>query len=307
MKNDKTILLIVNQHAGQKKSQRCLADIIGIFNKADYRVQTYITAEQGDGETAVIRYAADVDLVVCCGGDGTLNETISGVLKSGKNLPIGYIPAGSTNDFASSLRLSGNVVQAANDIVESVERPLDIGCFCGRYFSYIASFGIFTKASYTTPQSMKNVLGHAAYVLSGIQELTQIKTYPLQITFPDGTMVEDDFLFGAIANSTKIAGMLTLSDEMVDLNDGLMELLLIRKPKNLIDLANCVIALQNQSYDSDMIVFRKASGFEITAPEDMDWTLDGEHEPGHVQIQVECLHHAVRFLQAKQNVSSISE
>ena len=108
----------MNPCAGQKKARKYLADIIDIFNRAGYTVTTHITERTGDGETAVIRYAPEMDLVVCCGGDGTFNETISGVLKSGQDIPIGYIPAGSTNDFAASLCLSSDILQAARDMGE---------------------------------------------------------------------------------------------------------------------------------------------------------------------------------------------
>jgi len=243
-------------------------------------------------------YADTIDMVVCCGGDGTFNETISGVLKSGKKLPIGYIPAGSTNDFAASLHLSSNIMQATRDIANGTVKELDVGCFNGRFFSYVASFGAFTKASYATPQNVKNILGHAAYVLSGVQEVTQLRSYPLRVTLPDGEVIEDNFIFGAVANSTSLGGILTLSEERVDLSDGQLELLLIRKPKDLLELSDCIRAIQKQTYDCKMLTFRNASHFRIQAPADMNWTLDGEMEPGGEIIDVECLHHAITFIQS---------
>lgn len=300
MEHIKTLLLIVNPCAGQKKATRYLANIIQIFNREGCRVLTYITNAPGDGERAVLDYANDIDAVICCGGDGTFNETASGVMKCGKSLPLGYIPAGSTNDFASSLRLSSNILQAARDITHGAITPLDIGSFCGRYFSYVASFGVFTKTSYTTPQSTKNLLGHAAYVLSGITELSQLRTYPLRFELPDGEVIEDSFLFGAITNSTSLGGVLTLSEERVDLADGEFELLLIRKPKDILELADCVRAIQKQTYDCKMLSLRKATHFKIHAPDHMSWTLDGEMEPGHEDIYIECLHHALPFIQKQK-------
>lgn len=297
MKHSKTLLLIVNPCAGQRKSQRGLADIIGIFNRANYRVLTYMTAAPGDCERAIQEFAEDVDLVVCCGGDGTFNETASGIIKSGKNLPIGYIPAGSTNDFAASLHLSSDIRQAARDIAEGTTISLDVGSFGGRYFSYVASFGVFTKTSYTTPQNVKNLLGHAAYMLNGIQEISQLRSYPLRFELPDGEVIEDSFLFGAITNSTSVGGILTLANNAVDLSDGIFELLLIRRPKDLLELGDCVRAIQRQTYDCGMLTFRKATHFHITAPADMPWTLDGEKEDGHETIDVECLHHAIKLIQ----------
>ena len=289
----------MNPCAGQKKARKYLADIIDIFNRAGYTVTTHITERTGDGETAVIRYAPEMDLVVCCGGDGTFNETISGVLKSGQDIPIGYIPAGSTNDFAASLCLSSDILQATRDIVGGEATRLDVGSFGGRCFSYVASFGAFTKTSYATPQSMKNLLGHTAYILSGIQELSQIKKHHVRFELFNGTVVEDDFIFGAISNSTSVGGILSLDEKKVDLCDGRFELLLVRAPKDLVELAECIQALKRQTYDCGILTFITTEKVKITASEDMDWTLDGEWEQGHSHIEAECLHRAVQVLRPK--------
>ena len=289
----KQMLLIINPIAGQKKAKKYLADIVDVFNRAGYTVITHITASTGDAETACIQYADQVDLVVCCGGDGTFNETISGVLKSGTKLPVGYIPAGSTNDFAASLGLQPTLVQAARDIVEGAPIPLDVGCFGGRYFSYVASFGAFTRTSYTTPQNMKNLLGHAAYVLSSIQELSQLKAHRLRFELPDGRIIEDNFLFGAIANSTSLGGILSLAPHVVNMSDGMFEMFLVRAPKDLFELGECVKALQQQTYNCSMITFLNTPSVKISTPKNLPWTLDGEQEPGSNQIEITCLHHAI--------------
>lgn len=293
---EKKLLLLINPTAGQKKAVKSLLDIICVFNRAGYTVITHITDGVGDGSQAVLRYAKDLDMVVCCGGDGTFNETLSGVLKSQTNLPIGYIPAGSTNDFATSLELSGDVVQAARDIVAGQPDDLDVGDFDGRFFSYVASFGLFTKASYATPQGLKNIFGHAAYVLSGIQEISQIKKYHLKFVLTDGTEIEDDFIFGAVSNSTRFGGVLSLSKELVDLQDGKLELLLIRSPKDILELADCVRAMQYQTYDCPMITFLKDSQFQIYAPDGLVWTLDGEKQPGKPEFQINCVHRGIRLI-----------
>lgn len=288
------LLLILNPCSGQKKANKLLTEIVDIFNRAGYTVITHITACAGDAQEAALRYASEVDRIVCCGGDGTFNETVSGVLKSGLDIPIGYIPAGSTNDVASSLGLSNNILQAAKDIVDGAPQRIDIGSFSGRHFSYIASFGVFTRTSYTTPQSLKNALGHAAYLLSGIQELSQLRTYPVRFELPDGTVIEDEFLFGAVSNSTSIGGILTLSPS--DMHDGMFELLLIRAPKDLFELGDCVRGLQQHQYDSPMITFLNTASVKISAPEEMDWTLDGEQQSGCSQVDIHCLHHAIQVL-----------
>ena len=290
------LLLIINPCAGQKKAKKQLTEIIDIFNRANFSVITHITSGSGDAEAACIRYADQVSRIVCCGGDGTFNETVSGILKSGKDVPIGYISAGSTNDFASSLHLNSDLLQAARDIVDGQPKRLDIGLFGNRYFSYVASFGAFTRTSYTTPQNMKNALGHTAYILSGIQELSQIRFHPLRFALSDGSIIEDKFLFGAISNSTSVGGVLTLAPDRVDMADGKLELLLIRAPKDLFELSDCVRALQQKTYNSPMITFLSTDSVTVSAPEEMCWTIDGEQEPGHAETEVSCMHHAIQII-----------
>ena len=294
----KKMLFIMNPNAGMRKGVRYLADIIALFNRSGYDVITHMTGSQGDAARTALRFAGNVERIVCCGGDGTLNEVISGVLESGTDVPIGYIPCGSTNDFASSLKLSTNIVQAAKDIVDGEAVSYDIGKFGDRYFSYVASFGAFTKASYTTPQSVKNALGHTAYVLEGMNELSQIRKEHVRMEI-DGQVVEDDFLFGAISNSTSIGGILTLNPSIVDMADGLMEVVLVRSPRNLTEISECIQALQNQTYNCAMITFRSAKKVTIYASPDMPWTLDGEREEGHEVVTAENLHHAIRLIRRK--------
>ena len=212
----KKLLFIMNPRAGTRKANKVLPDILGLFNRYGYDVHVHITKGQGDGMEIVQQRAAEMDLVVCCGGDGTFNETVSGILKSGAQVPIGYIPAGSTNDFAVSLGLKNNPMEAAKQIMEGEAQAYDVGCFGGRHFTYVASFGLFTKASYATPQNMKNALGHTAYLLEGMQELGQIKPIRMQLA-ADGHILDEEFLFGAICNSTSVAGILTLDPNQVDL------------------------------------------------------------------------------------------
>lgn len=292
----KKLLLILNPCSGKKKASHALADVVNVFNRGGYDVTVYITAARGDATKVVAQRAPEFDLVVCAGGDGTFNETISGLLAGGHDTPIGYLPAGSTNDFASSLHLSKNLVEAARDIVEGTPRRLDVGRFNDRYFSYVASFGAFTRASYATSQNVKNALGHLAYILSGIKELTYIRSRRLRFTLDDGRVLEDEYIFGAISNSTSVAGILTLSEDLVDMNDGVFELLLVRKPENLLELNDCVLALTTQDYHTPMLTFTSARSVEIEAPEDMDWTLDGEREPGRAHCRAENLHDAIRIV-----------
>lgn len=296
----KKMLFVLNPYSGQRRAAKVLAELITLFNRADYQVQAYMTAGPGDATREVARVCKDMDLVVCCGGDGTFNETISGLLEAGADTPVGYIPAGSTNDFASSLNLSGDVLQAAEDIIKGEPVAYDAGKFGQRYFSYVASFGAFTKASYSTPQSVKNALGHTAYVLEGIQEISQIRKEHIRMDI-DGEIVEDDFLFGAICNSTSVGGILTLNPEVVDLQDGKMEILLVRAPQSLAEIHECILAVQSQKYNCEMITFRSAEKIHIYADPEMPWTLDGEREDGHDEVDVQTEHLAFRLMQRKRN------
>jgi YegS/Rv2252/BmrU family lipid kinase len=291
----KKLLFIMNPYSGMRRAVKYLADIIALFNRNGYDVITHMTSGNGDATEVTRRLAKEVDLIVCCGGDGTLNETITGMIRVGADVPIGYIPSGSTNDFATSLKLSMNIMQAAQDIMDGEPVPYDVGRFGDRYFSYVASFGAFTKASYATPQNAKNALGHTAYVLEGINELSQIRMEHVRMEI-DGVIVEDDFLFGAISNSTSVGGVLTLDPNVVDVSDGLLEVLLVRAPRTLMEIPECIQAVQSQKYNCSMITFRSARKVNIHASADMPWTLDGEKEEGHEQVTAENIHHAIRLM-----------
>lgn len=291
----KKMLFVVNPYAGVRKINRYLSDVIGIFNRAEYEVITYMTAGRSDATRYVQANAHQVDIVVCAGGDGTFNETITGVLCSGADVPVGYIPCGSTNDFAASLKLSNNILQAAKDIVMGIPVSYDVGQFGDRYFSYVASFGAFTRASYATPQSVKNALGHTAYLLEGIQELSQLKSERVRIETED-KVFEDNYLFGAISNSISVGGILKLDPKQVDMRDGQFELLLVRAPRDVMEISECIQALQNKTYNCAMITFARANKLRVIADAAMPWTLDGERENGHEEVSVVNLRHAIRLI-----------
>ena len=291
----KKMLFVLNPCAGTKKANKALTEILSVFNRADYEVLVHITSGKGDASDVVRKKAGEVELVVCAGGDGTFNEAVCGILDSGSGTPIGYIPCGSTNDFANSLKLPTNILTAAKQIAEGQPENYDIGRFGNRYFSYVASFGAFTRTAYSTPQSVKNALGHMAYVLAGIQELAQIHKHHLRFELED-QVLEGDYIFGAISNSTSVGGILTLNPQRVDMSDGQFELLLVRSPKDLMELGDCIRALQSQKYDSPLVTFLSTDKVDILASESMPWTLDGEREEGHGQIHVENLHNAITLM-----------
>jgi YegS/Rv2252/BmrU family lipid kinase len=291
----KKMLFVMNPFAGTRKANKVLTEILCIFSEAGYDVHVYMTQSQGDGKRKVRSCAGEMDLVVCCGGDGTFNETVAGVMESGVDVPVGYIPGGSTNDFAGSLGLSLDPVEAARQIVSGTVQQYDVGCFGGRYFSYIASFGAFTKTSYATPQGIKNSLGALAYFLEGISELSQLRSLHARFEAPD-QVVEDDFLFAAVCNSTSLGGIFTLDPKQVDMSDGKFEVLLVRAPKDIMEIGECIQAVQKQKYNCRMITFFSTDKLQVEADPDMPWTLDGEREDGHAQVQISNIHHAIKIV-----------
>ena len=303
MKFVKKLLFVINPYAGTRKADKVLSEMLAVFNRADYDVRVYVTACQGDAVGAVERMAPGMDLVVCCGGDGTFNETVTGLMQAGLHIPVGYIPSGSTNDFASSLGLPSDCMEAARQILAGVPMAYDIGKFENRYFSYVASFGAFTKASYSTPQNIKNLMGHVAYVLEGMQELSQIRKHHVKLTLDEELVLEDDYLFGAICNSTSVGGIMTLDPKQVDLQDGKFEVLLIRAPRTLQEISECLLAVQKQQYNSAMMTFRSACRITVEADPEMPWSLDGERENGHSFIEIQNLQKAIRIIQNKEQIN----
>ena len=296
----KPILVILNPYAGVRRGNRVLADILDIFCRGGLTPIVRTTQAQGDGLRLAAHYAGRVDRIVCIGGDGTFNEVVSGVLRSGRPTPIGYIPAGSTNDFAVSLGLSRRLLQAAKDIVCGVPVPCDVGRFNERYFTYTASFGAFTRASYATRQSAKNTFGHLAYLVSAARAIPEIHSTAVSMT-ADGARIEGEFLFGGVCNSTSMGGVLRLDPRQVDLHDGLFELLLVHRSEDRRLIGDCVRALLTQKYDNELLELHKVRRLTVTTDQSMDWTLDGERGEGGRTVEIEVLPGAVELLMDRRN------
>ena len=281
----KKVLLIVNPKSGKASIRGHLLDITDIFIKAEYDLTIYISQHAGDAKVKAQEESKRFDLIVCSGGDGTLDEVISGVMKGNRKCDIGYIPAGSTNDFAGSLKLPKNMTAAAKRIVEDNQFPCDIGAFNDDYFVYIAAFGLFTDVSYETNQDMKNVLGHLAYILEGMKKLSAIKSYSLKATI-DGEQVEGEYIYGMITNSVSVGGFKNITGKHVKLNDGVFEVTLIRMPKNLLELNAIITALLTQTTDEKLMYQTRAKNIEIDFEGEVPWTLDGEYGGDHTHVEI---------------------
>lgn len=281
----KKLLFVVNGHSGKGQIKNKLLDIIDIMIKEGYHVQVHTTQEREDATKVVREQAKYYDLVVCSGGDGTLDEAVTGMMQSEVRIPLGYIPAGSTNDFANSLEIPKDMIQAAKTAVLGVPFSCDVGEFNGDYFIYVAAFGIFTDVSYATSQELKNALGHVAYILEGAKRLYTIKTYHMRVEY-DGNEIEGDFLLGMITNSTSVGGFKNMTGKDVKLDDGMFEVTLIHKPKNIIELNTIIASLTNLKDETDLIDSFRAESVKFYSEEEIPWTLDGEFGGDHKEVQI---------------------
>ena len=290
MESKKKMLFIFNPFSGKAQIKSKLFEIIDVFVKGGYEVIVHPTQAVGDGFEKTKELAPQVDLVVCSGGDGTLDEVVSGLMEVDQRVPIGYIPAGSTNDFANSLFMPKNMTKVAEMIMEEELYHCDIGRFNQKTFAYVAAFGLFTDVSYETDQDLKNILGHVAYVLEGMKQLFEVKSYHLKVT-SDELTVENDFIYGMISNSRSVGGFKNLTGKNVDMNDGLFEVTLITNPKNPLELQEIMTALLTAEDNTDLIYSFKSAHVVIESEEAVPWTLDGEFGGDHdyVCIQNLCL------------------
>ena len=265
------LLFIFNPHAGKGQIKNHLVDIVDMMVKAGFDVTIYTTQAQADATRKVVEEGAGYDRIVCSGGDGTLDEVMTGLMQAKLHIPIGYIPAGSTNDFANSLGIPKEMLKAAERAVGQNRFPCDIGDFNSDTFVYVAAFGLFTEVSYKTSQQLKNIFGHVAYIMEGVKQLRDIPAFRMQVEY-DGKVFQDEFIYGMVTNSVSVGGFKGMTGNDVKLDDGLFEVTLIRNPKNPIELNEILACLTNMIDDSDLIYSFKTDAVHITAKEEVSWT-----------------------------------
>lgn len=295
---EQRVLLMVNPMAGRQKIRNELLYVVDTLTKAGYETIIYTTQGKDATRDLLAEKDSQFDRVICCGGDGTFNEILSATMHWNKRPILGYIPAGTTNDFAAGLKLPSDIREAAVNIVRGTPHTVDAGLFNTSYFSYVASFGAFTETSYSTPQNFKNALGHLAYILEGIKEIPAFISYTVCVE-ADGQIYKDSYIFGAVSNARSVGGILKISDSLVDLNDGVFEVMMIKMPKTLMDLSAIVTSLTSLNplkYDPSMFLFLQTKELKITFEQEMVWSLDGERVSGGKEARIACIKDAFKIL-----------
>lgn len=291
---NKKMMLIINPMSGRGLSKTALGSIVSNLCEEDYIVSVYFSHEK-DPEELAFEYSIGHDLVVCVGGDGTLSGVISGLLRADMKIPVGYIPSGTSNDVATTLALTKDPSLAAKKIMNGKPSALDIGMFCDRYFTYIAAFGAFSGVAYTTPQSAKRALGHLAYVFGGLADMAAIVPRRTVVKYDD-KVIEGEFIFGGVVNSTSVAGLVKLNPEYVDLDDGEFEVVLVRQPVVLADFIEILTSLVMQTYEGDNFLMLHASTVSFTFDEEVAWTVDGEDGGKHKSVEIKNINKAIEIV-----------
>lgn len=297
----KKLLFIYNPHAGTGRLAGKLSNVLDAFAGAGWLVTVWPTQGRGDATTAARELGPKFDRIVCSGGDGTLHEVIEGLMAvpAEKRPPIGYIPAGTTNDFARNLSLPRSMEKMAATAAAGVPRPVDIGRFNESYFIYVAAFGAFTDVSYNTPQGFKNTFGHLAYVLKGASELGNLKSYHLKVEHDDGEL-EGDFIYGMVSNTVSVGGVLGLPSDEVALDDGKLEAILVKVPKTPGELSAALLALSSQSYSPESgVIGLHSSRFLVSGEHPVPITLDGEYGGDHNRAEIAAVPRPVSIVYGK--------
>lgn len=302
----KKMMFIYNPNAGKELLKPKLSDILDIFVKADYEVVVYPTQCYRDAYKKIVNLTDQYDLVVCSGGDGTLDEVVTGMMSraEAERMPIGYIPTGTTNDFANSLHIPRSILKAADTAVNGDVFSCDVGQFNDDVFVYIAAFGLFTDVSYETKQDMKNILGHLAYVLEGTKRLFNIPSYRMKVTY-DGETIEDEFVFGMVTNSRSVGGFRSMVGKQVVFDDGVFEVTLIKTPKNPLALQEIVASLLIEQVNSKYMYTFKAGEISFECLEEISWTLDGEFGGEHDCVRIKNMKQQLRIMVNHEDIASL--
>lgn len=294
----KRALLIFNPVAGEGRSLRLLPQVVKHMTDNGYACTTLTTTDRGSATEYVKKYGEENEIVVCSGGDGTANEVISGIMQlpKEKRPRMGYVPSGSTNDFANTLCIPKNNEEAVKNITEGKCTTIDVGKFNGRYYAYVAAFGAFTDVAYSTSQNAKNMFGFLAYFAKGVDTLKKIR--PIKAIFEiNGETIEDDFILCTVSNSRIIAGIVKLKPEMVEMNDGMFEIILIKYPSNAIELTKIVNAITSGEMSCEYIRMFRASELRVRFPnESVSWTLDGEQEKNITEAHIVNIHSGIDIM-----------
>ena len=300
MNKRKRILFIMNPKSGLMLAPKHMAEIVGKFSGAGFLTEVLMTEGKGDARDFAAQYGGNADIVAVAGGDGTFNEVVDGLIGAGHKTALGYIPAGSTNDFANSIGLPKQMMDCVDTIVSGAPTAVDIGSFNGRIFSYVASFGAFTSATYSVPQNLKNIFGHAAYVMGGLKEIAELKPIHARFVSDKDTgharVYEGDYVIGAVCNSRSVGGILHLENLGVDMSDGEMEVLLVKMPKDIIQLSETAMSMLGGTFQSDQIESFTTSNLEVEIENGIHWTLDGEYEEGRQFCEIKILPSAIRVI-----------
>lgn len=291
----KRMLFVYNPNAGTGILKPKLSDVLDLFTKNGYEVTVYPTQKAHDAVGKIQDCGAGYDLIVCSGGDGTLDEAVTGMQMGNISIPLGYIPAGTTNDFAASLGIPKDILAAADTAVTGEAFPCDVGMFDDDYFIYIAAFGIFTDVSYETKQSMKNILGHLAYLLEGAKRIFNIPSYKIKVT-TESESFEDEFIFGMVTNSRSVGGFKGIIGPEVVFDDGEFEVTLIRTPKNPIELNELLGAIMLGQINPQRMYSFRSGNVKFECEEEIPWTLDGEYGGSHKEVVVRDKKQALKIM-----------
>lgn len=293
--SERKLLFVFNPKSGMGLIKNHLLEIVDVMVKAGYEPTVYPTQARGDAIRKVREVGVHYDRIVCSGGDGTLDEVVTGMREADLQMPLGYIPAGSTNDFARTLGIPSDMVKAAEIAVGEHIFPCDVGQFNDDTFVYIAGFGVFTEISYDTPQELKNILGHAAYILSAAKSLASIPSYLMQIEV-NGEVIQDRFVYGMITNSVSVAGFKGLTGKDVELDDGEFEVTLIKSPNNPIELNEIIAYLTGLVSETKMVYTFKSSHIKLRSRSSVSWTMDGENGGEHWGVEIKNHHKKLNIL-----------